>query len=372
MRKYLLSLAAFVLLVPMFGLAADVRTAEVVTKDEKASNLYLAGQNPTVDANVTGDLVVAGSNVTVNGSVSGGVIAAGSVLNINGAVAQSVRVAGGTVTIEGTVGGDLVVFGGNVVFGTKSVVTGDVLVFGGTLDLRGKVLGSVKNTYAGTVNIAGSVAGNVELARVGTLNVDKAGVVVGTLKYSSQNEASVASDAQVGKVEYTKVAATQTRNYGANAGSVLFGMLMAFITILVFINLLPKFAKNVLAETIVNPWAKMGVGFLAMVMTPIVLLALLVTFVGWGVMGYLGLVYVVFLFLTGTFTALLAGSVVWKYFSKEAELSLNWKTAAVGVVLVAVAKMIPVIGWLAAFLVALIVFGTLTTMGYEYIKVQRA
>lgn len=373
MKKVLMSLAALVLLVPIFGLAADVRTAEVVAKDEKVSNLYLAGQSPTVDANVTGDLVAAGGTVTVNGDVSGGVIAAGNVL-INGAVAESIRVAGGTVTIDGTVGGDVLVFGGNVSLGTKSVVTGDVLVFGGTLDLKGKVLGSVKNTYVGTVTIAGNVAGNVELARVGKLTVDKAAVVVGTLKYSSQNEATVAGDAKVGKVEYTKVAATkvQRQSLGSRFGGYLFAALMAFVTLLVFINLLPKFSKKVVNNSVVNSWAKMGIGFLAMVVTPIVLLALLITVLGWGIMGYLGLTYAIFLALTGTLTALLAGSFVWKYFSKGKELELNWKTASIGVVLVALAKLIPIVGWLAAFLVALIVFGTLTTMCYEYIKAQRA
>ena len=68
----------------------------------------------------------------------------------------------------------------------------------------------------------------------------------------------------------------------------------------------------------------------------------------------------------------LAGAVVWKYFNKEKELVVNWKTASVGVLLVGVAKLIPIIGWIAAFLVLLIVFGTLTTMSYEYIKAQRA
>lgn len=373
MKKFVMMMAMFLFLAPAFGLAADVRTAETIGKDEKVSNLYLAGQNPTVDAGVTGDLVVAGGVVTVNGDVSGGVFAAGSTLNLNGAVKESLRVAGGAVTVDGAVGGDVVIFGGNVVLGTKSVVTGDVIVFGGTLDLKGSVLGSVKKSYAGNVNLSGSVAGDVTFSRVGALVVTSGAVVGGSLKYSSQNEGTVSADARVaGKVEYTKIQAqSKVKTMVPNLGSVLFGLLMAFITLVVFIKLLPKFAGKVVGEVLVDPWKKAGIGFLAIVVTPIALLALLITLIGWGVMGYLFLLYGAFVTLTGTFTALFAGSFAWKYLRKGTELEVSWKTAAVGVVLVALLKLIPIVGWLAVCLIAFMVFGTLTMMGFEYLKAQR-
>lgn len=366
---------ALVMLVPVFALAADIRTAEVITKTETPKNLYLAGENPTIDANVTGDLVVAGGVVTVNGDVQSDVTAVGSTLNLNGKVGQNVRVAGGNVTIESTIGGDLVVFGGDVILGTKSVVTGDVIVFAGTVDLKGEVLGSVKKVYAGNVLIAGIVAGDVDLANVGILRLDSAANIGGNLRYSSQNEATVATDAKIGgKVEYTKLTASNVsrRDFGPDFGSTLFAILTAFITIFVFIKLLPKFAGKVVNESLVNPWGKMGVGFLAMIATPVVLLTLLVTIIGWGVMGYLGLVYTLILALAGTLTAVLVGSVVWKYLRKDNDMEISWKTAAVGVILVAILKWIPIIGWLAVFAGFLIVFGTISTLALGYIKAQRA
>lgn len=375
MRKFLLSLAVLVLIIPVLGFAAEVKTAELVSKNETPKNLYLAGQNPTVDANVTGDLVVAGSVVTVNGDVSNGVLAAGGTLNLNGNVANNVRVAGGTVNIEGNIGGDLVIFGGNVILGTKSVVSGDVIVFAGTLDLKGSVLGSVKNTYAGDVIIVGNVSGNVQLNQVGTLKLESSAVIGGNLQYSSTTEAVVASDAKVGgNVEYTKV--TQSNVQGESLGSkfmgMLFGAVMSFVALLVFISLLPKFATNATNSAIVNPLAKLGIGFLAIVVTPIALLLLLITFIGWGVMGYLFMIYMAFFALTGSLSALLVGSLVWKFIKKEKDLIVNWKTAGIGVVVMAIFKLIPVVGWLAAFVVAMIVFGTLTIMSFDFIKAQRA
>ena len=374
MRKILLTLAAVVLLVPVLSLAAEVKTAEIVPKADKPNNLYLAGQNPTVDGDVTGDLVVAGGVVTVNGNVENSVMAAGSTLNLNGNVGDNVRVAGGAVTVESTIGGDLIVFGGNVILGTKSVVKGDVIIFAGTIDIKGSVLGSVKNSYTGDVIITGNVAGNVELAQVGTLKIESSAVIGGSLKYSSQNEATVASGAKVANVEYTKVSAVEMSkpSFGNKLGSALIGAIMAFVALLVFIALLPKFATNVVNESVVNPWAKMGIGFLAIVVTPIVLLMLLITFFGWGVMGYLFMTYMAFFALTGSLTALLAGGYAGKYLKKESSMIVSWKTAGLGVALVTAFKLIPYVGWIAAFVLAILVFGTLTTMSFEYIKSQRA
>jgi len=374
MRKFMLSLAALVLLVPMVGLAADVQNAEVVAKDTLVHNLYLAGQNPTVDANVTGDLVVAGGVVTVNGDVSGGVLAAGSTLNLNGTVGQSVRVAGGNINIDGTVGGDLVIFGGNVILGTKSVVTGDVMVFGGTLDLKGTVKGAVKDTYVGTVNLSGNVLGDATFTRVGMLTVTSDAVVGGALKYSSQNEGTIASAAKVaGKTEFTKVAANNKMNrWTPNVGSVIFGISMMFITILVFMMFLPKFTKEVVNNVLVNPWAKLGAGFVALIVAPVVMILLAITIFGLGVMGYLAMIYFALIALAGTVSAIFAGAYMWKLLRKESDYVLDWKTAAIGVLLVAVAKLIPVIGWLVALVLFLLVFGTLVTMSFDFVKAQRA
>ena len=374
MKKFVMIMAMFLFLSPALGLAADMRTAETVGKDEKVSNLYLAGQNPTVDANVTGDLVVAGSVVTVNGDVSGGVLAAGSTLNLNGAVKESLRVAGGTVILEGAVGGDVLVFGGNVVLGTKSIVTGDVIVFGGSLDLKGSVLGSIKKSYAGNVNLGGLVAGDVTFSRVGALVVNTDAVVGGSLKYSSQNEGTVSTSAKIaGKTEFTKVVAkNQVSAFVPNLGSLLFGLAMAFVTIMAFILLAPKFAKNLVNNVLVNPWAKLGIGFLALVVAPLAMIALAITIFGLGIMGYLAMVYFVLITLAGTVSAIFAGSYAWKLVRKEQDYVIDWKTAAIGVALVAVAKLIPIIGWLAAFVLFLVVFGTLVTMSFEFVKAQRA
>jgi cytoskeletal protein CcmA (bactofilin family) len=375
MKKFVMLMTMFLFLLPATGLAADIRNTETVSKDVAVKNLYLAGQNPTIDASVTGDLVTAGNTVTVNGDVSGDVMAAGSVLNLNGNVGNSLHVAGGTVNLNsGTVGGDVIIFGGNVVLGSKSTVTGDVIIFGGTFDSEGKILGSIKNSYVGSANLNGSVAGDVNFLRVGTLTIGSNNVITGSLNYTSQTEGNISSSSKVGgKVDFTKVAADNTvSSLVPILGSVILGLLMVLVTILLFIYLMPKFTKSVVNNVLVNPWAKLGIGFLALVVTPILMLVLAITLFGLGIVGYLALVYILIIALAGTLSAVFAGSYAWKLIRKGKDLVVNWKTAVIGIVIVTVVKIIPIIGWLAVFVLFLLVFGTLVTMSFEFMKAQRA
>lgn len=374
MKKMLLLMSLIVLLFPALGLAADIRSAEVVKESEEPHNLYLAGERPTVDANVTGDLVVAGGDVTVNGDVEGGVLAAGGTLTINGNVGQSVRIAGGTIKLNGTIGGDLVVFGGDVILDTKSVVTGDVISFAGSLSLKGLVKGDVKKSYAGSISLAGEVAGNVEGSKVDSLRVEPTAVIGGDLAYSSTREADISDDAVIGgDITYNKVQSYEKPNtFGLNLGGAIFGAMIALVTLLVFSYVAPKFAKNVVTGAIEKPAMKLGIGFVTLIVAPVAMMFIAITILGIGIVGYLGLTYAIFIALASTLSALLIGSYAWKFINKGKDLEVNWKTVALGVALVALLKVVPVLGWLVLTLVFLLMFGNLTTMFYGYLKSQRA
>lgn len=376
MRKYLLSFVGIILLLPVFSFAADLRNAEIIKKNESPKNLYLVGENPVVDANISGDLAIAGGNVTINGAVQQGLFATGNIVNLNGEVGQSVRVAGGTVNINGTIKGDLVVCGNDVVLGSNSLVSGDVIVFGSTVTMRGKILGNVMKGYVGNVNLSGSVRGDVNFNNVAALTLDSNADISGKLKYSSQKEGNISSTAKVlGGTEYTKLndqSQLTKKDFSGEIGGLLFGMLMSIVTLLVFIKVLPKFSGKIVNEISVNPWKKIGIGFITMFITPIVLLILLLTFFGWGIMAYLGLLYLAIFALTGTFTALFLGSYFWKYFIKSDNLEISWRTVIIGVFLITLLKNIPIVGWLVGLMLSLMVFGTFTTIAYKYILDQRA
>jgi len=374
-------IAVAILAVPMFVSAAEVKMSDKVNAKDNPKNLYTAGENATIDAAISGDLVVAGGTVIVNGDVENGVIAAGGDVTINGFVGQSIRVAGGNVTIKGNVGSDLVVFGGTVVLDSNSTIDGDVIVYAGSLNIKGQIVGDIKNSSVGNVIISGTVAGKADLGEINTLKIEKGAEIGGMLTYSAQSKGIISDDAIVGEVKYTQSAGPSTEGLGFQIDwlGVLLGMIGMAATCLLFVVLMPVFTKNVVNNLVINPWANLGIGLGTVLVTPVVLLiTLIITLfslgISFGIFGYIGLIYVAFLSLSGTITALAVGSFVWKYLKKESDLSINWKTALVGVVIVTFVNSIPYIGFIgsiATSIVSLMIFGVLTIMAFSFLKQQR-
>ena len=374
MKRILMLIAVAILAVPMFVSAAEVKMSENIGVNESPNNLYVSGQNPTIDAGITGDLVVAGGNVTINGDVEKNVIAAGGNVSINGSVGENVRVAGGGVTINGAVEGDLIIFAGDVLIENEATIAGDVIIYAGSLELKGQVDGDIKNSGVLDVTISGLVVGDVDLGTVDQLTIKSGAEIDGTLKYSASSEFKVPTGATIGKVDFTKAT---TRAFGIDWLGILLSFISMVIISLVFAVLLPKFTKNVIDNSVAKPWLKFLVGLGTLVVVPIVfILLLIVSIVAWGVgielASYVVIAYAVSLSLAETITALFVGSLAWKYFMKEDEYVVNWKNALIGVAIVTVLSLIPFVGFIPILIVACTIFGALTSIGFNYLKAQKA
>jgi hypothetical protein len=55
--------------------------------------------------------------------------------------------------------------------------------------------------------------------------------------------------------------------------------------------------------------------------------------------------------------AIVAGAWLFQMFSKKKEISLDWKTALVGSLLISALSLVPIIGWLLCFLAYLLALG---------------
>ena len=371
-NKFILSLAAVALLVPLLGFAADIRSTDNWSSGSNSENLYLYGEAPTTDGDVSGDLTVAGSTVTINGNVEQNVLGFAGDVTINGNVGESVRVAAGEIIINGEVGEDVFVAGGDVIIGADAVIHGDVTVFAGTLDIQGSVLGNIESTYLGNFTLSGNIAGDANLECSGTVTIESTAVIVGTLNYKAAAQADVDSAAQIGSVNYSANSVISSdNNVSTDLGSALLAAAMGFVTLFVFMRVAPKTTRDIVTNALSNPWKNALRGLLWVVALPIVAILLLFTYFGWGVAGYISVIYVLMFALSSSAMALLGGSLAWKIARKENELKVTWQTIAVGVVLLALIKLIPVVSWIVTFVVFLIGFGTIIQMLNTASKLQR-
>lgn len=230
MRSVIFCVVGFaVLAVGSRGSAAEVRGGErFVLKAEEtvADDLYVFGQQITIDGTVEGDLIAFGEQITVNGTVKGDIMAAGRTVVLSGP-AEGARIAGQVLKLgsKAKLERDLVAAGFSLECEQGSSIGRDVLYGGYQALFAGAIEGDLLGRMA-NCQLAGTIGGNVDL-EVGSdqdeippnafgppppvamptvpagLSIIDTAEVQGTLTYVSPQEASIDPQANlVGKVEH--------------------------------------------------------------------------------------------------------------------------------------------------------------------------
>jgi cytoskeletal protein CcmA (bactofilin family) len=150
-------------------------------------DLLGSGGSLVVTDSVPGDAMLAGGSLVFHGGTGGDYLGAGGEQEIGGRVAGNVRAAGGQVRITGTVGDNLTLAGGRLEVEAPAVVGGNAYLAGGQLRVMGTVEGALRVT-GGEVWIDGPVGGAVTV-QAGRLSIGPRARIAGDLTYrvSAQN-----------------------------------------------------------------------------------------------------------------------------------------------------------------------------------------
>ncbi len=345
------------------------KTVSVPATQIVADNAYLAGGQVNFLTTAQKDLIAAGGQVTVNGPVWGDVLLAGGSVEVLQPVRGDVRVLGGQVTIGNSVTGDVIVGGGSVTVLPGVVIGGDVVLVGGNLDMEATVNGELR-AYGGDVTINGIVAGPVLVKAGKSLSFGDKTVLGSMLTYSAPQEASVAQGAKLGtKVVFNK---QESKMPGWNpAGIVLaiFGVLIfvKFVGILVAALLLvlvfKKFSQSLSERTVAHFWKKTGIGFIALIVTPVAAILLGITVIGLYLAFFLALLYFLLLIIAGVYMCVAAGAFLSKWIKKEAIVDVKW--TILGTVAVFLLTFVPFVGWIADLLLFFAAFGTIVMSAFH-------
>ena len=249
--------------------AGDFRgddSVNVAADETVDDDLYVGAGTVTIAGTVNGDATIAAGTVTVSGTVNGSLNVAGGTVDVLGDVTGAVRVSGGTVRIAGSVGRDVVLFGGTASVESGAEIGGDLAGGTGTLTVEGTVAGDLL-AGAGTIDIAGTVDGSVEVA-VGTLTLETTAVVGGDVTYTSERDASISVNAEVGgAVERREPADAEGASPIANNPVVSYlGLLVGMLVLgwgLVAIR--PRLVGGSAATLRTAPLPALGIGFAALI-----------------------------------------------------------------------------------------------------------
>jgi cytoskeletal protein CcmA (bactofilin family) len=386
--------------------AAEFKTGKEVTiaKDEIIEDdLYMTGETMTVKGTVKGDVVASGKVVRIEGVVEGDVMAAGQAVVIDGEVRDDVRIAGMTLKLgeAASVGDDLFAAGFSFESVSGSEVAGRTSVTG----YQALVAGEHQENLVGALvalRIEGQIAGNVEAAvesEAGPawwtqfmqspvplptvdpgLSLGSGARVGGDLSYKSKSAAEIAGGALVtGETRHEVPEAAEAPE--VRPGKRLAKLLRWFVALYLFgallLWLVPDKMNGVATAVKDRPVASLGWGIVTLLGFPVAMvlvlvvtlfLAMLFGFMTLGKMAalvvILGLLLelllavklwiavgflapVVFSLAGGRYLTTRGGAV-----EKSRYLSL-----LVGLALLAVFSLVPFVGTLVRWLVALIGLG---------------
>lgn len=268
--------------VSIFTLIAVLSVGPIIAQHAEMSpsgDVYMAGATVQVLNDVEGDAVVAGGSVTIENSVSEDVLAAGGSVRITANIGDDVRASGGWVTIKGDIGDDLAATAFSLSLESGSTVGGNAWLSGYTVTVAGNVNQALR-VKGEEVVLSGTYGGDVEV-HANSIGLTSSAVIKGDLTYSAPGEAAVSDGAVIeGDVirQESKLSDPETWLEAA-VGSLKFYLSLAICAIVLFL-VYPNWFGKVIERLGEAPFKSLGLGFVVLVVTPVLAILLLFSVLG--------------------------------------------------------------------------------------------
>lgn len=358
-----LFLAVALLLFPaVFLCAAQNVSAQTIDKNIKTvvlakdqiinSDYVVSGSSVNIAGTVNGDAYVAGGTVVVEGTINGDLLAIGGNITIKGNITGNARVAGGGIIVTGSIGRNLSVAGGSINLMDGAKIGGSITGAGGMFALYGDI-GKDIRAAVGQMTLGDTVGGNI-FTYTGQLSVSPSANIAGDIVYWSNQKIEVASGAAItGKISQNllpknKVSSRveSTKFVPMIATFATFGKIISFIASfivgLLFVTFFPLYANKLVAATQKDYWKNVGIGLLAIIVAPIMIILLLLTLIGIPLAILAGMMFGFSLYASMIVASIVIGKWIVKYITKKEHVI--W-SLFVGLIAYEIVSLIPVLGW---------------------------
>ena len=359
----------FAMAFPFGGYALDVRTSEgsvTVASGETLDDTLIAfGESIDIDGTITGDLIAFARYVNVRGSIGGNVVAMAQHVEISGAVAGSVFGFAQTVNADGPIDRNLFGFAASVNLGGDSEVGGNATIFSGEGSVDGNVATDVL-MYGESLDLTGRVGRDITF-RGSRVSVRSPAQVGGDLTATVGSEDDVEIDSGVTIAGQTTVDVIESEPSEYTAVSSYVGQAIrlaaAFVTGLFLFWLIPPL-RSLRLDTARDWAAAGGIGFLAVVATPVAAVIAAVTLVGLPIAVVAMGLWIVGLYVSKILVAYRLGSTLFQ--SGDTSLSSRALALVAGLVAIFVAVHIPLAGILINICLVFIGLGALLVTVYRF------
>lgn len=368
-----ISLIVFLLAMSSTSIFAQDAGQTIIKRGPIGHDYYGAGQSVYLGGAINGDAVIAGQRLTIDGPVSGDVLAAGESITLNGEVQDDVRAAGRLVLINAGIGDHVVAAAESLTLGPKSKVGGWAWLAGRQVEVLGQV-GQDLRAAGEEVIIAGVIKGNVTVMAERVRVLDGA-VIHGDLNVQSPTPPKIADGAHImGSVKHIpmpKVEPVPVLKVIFIVG--LLTTLGLMLTGIVYFLLFPHFSVQSARHIEQVPLACLGLGFLVLFFTPLVIALLFATGIGVLLGILLAAAYLLMVVSGGLTGAIYVSDVALRRLFKKAEAGKGLRVLMLigAFVLLGLVQIIPLLGGLAVFLLSMMGIGALKYQFWRDYKVEK-
>jgi cytoskeletal protein CcmA (bactofilin family) len=345
------------------GVLFSTQDRFVVSKGEtEERDLYLLAERFDVFGTVDGDVFIWTREARIEGTVTGDLNIGAETVRITGEIEDDLRVGCKDLYIDGTVGGHVLAGCANIYIGEDAVIEGDLILGCGVTELDGEVGGSAA-VGTGVFNMEGTINGNAEIRTDGGMNLGPDAHIGGDLRYESPYKVDIDPGAVAGSVRFIPMSPDEDIEEFTEGLSKLkvawhFLSFLAALIAGTIILALTRSHANRTAEIIrTKPLKSLGIGFIAYICIPIVLLILLLLVITIPLMLVVLLAYLIALYIAKFYVAIWLGNLILRRGGQPDVSPIPG--FLLGIVLVYLVTWIPVVGTLIGIVIIFFGLGAL-------------
>ncbi len=342
-------LIALVLMIASFGVAQAADSQKIVTQDKDSTYngfFVRGGSIMRLNGTINGDVFLAGEDITLAGRINGNVYVVARTIAVKGEVTGSVHLVAMQVNISAPVDGTGLIAASSLTIDKEGSLGRGLVGFAPTMDIGGKI-GGPAYLAASTLSVTNEISGPATVA-VEQISLSGDGKFGGDLKYYSRTSGQVAQDRVAGTLSFVKSEQSQKIDVVGQATAVVFGLLASFLLGLVMLYIAPKSMVAVANYIQSKPFVVLLAGFGFVVLVPIALIFVFITIVGIPLMIVAGLLYGVTIMVGELFTALWLGRLAMR--TTETKIGTSAIALGLGLIILAILKLIPMIGAVVALI----------------------
>ncbi|WP_423188989.1 hypothetical protein ACO1PF_10405 [Alkalibacterium sp. f15] len=337
---------------------------------------FFSGDFVRIDGDVDGTTFVAGDQIQVNGDINGSLFLVGGTIQINGEINGNIYGLGTRIQMSGQNDGELFFAGETVTIDQNAEAGRDVFIAGMDVMLVGEV---PRHLFAVGELIAlnGAIGGDANINSE-ALTLGDAASIDGNLNYEGPEEADMSPNATVaGQTEYTQ-RSTWDRQWRVDRQErwllrslyALWSVLSALVVWFLIKLLKPLFWMDTVLPISTKPLMTMGIGLLALIVTPFLLILLMITIIGIPMSVILAMLYGIALYISRIIVALYIGASIFRLFGRP-NFGNEFLLVFLGLFILELLMLIPYVGWIIGFFIVITGLGALILSGRQTDSVEK-